>query len=86
MQRPCPVQVSGRAQVGFPWRAEPTGCPAACTRRASYLQAVQVRPSQGVPDAAVGGWPHGVAYTTQRIDVTGHVVCAYIKLLGVLGE
>jgi hypothetical protein len=39
-----------------------------------------------VPDAAVGGWPHGVAYTTQRIDVTGHVVCAYIKLLGVLGE
>ncbi|KAL4458288.1 hypothetical protein ABPG75_013153 [Micractinium tetrahymenae] len=61
---------------------------AACARVAvAFLLAAQVQPGPGVPAAAVGGFPHSLrAGSGQRVDVTGHVCCAFVKLLELLGR
>lgn len=61
-------------------------------RRAEYLQAIeaavkfllmiQCKPGEtGVPCRAVGGFGHGMMNHMQRIDVTGHVMNAFIKVI-----
>jgi hypothetical protein len=52
----------------------------------TFLERVQVAPGAGAQDAAVGGFGHGLLADAQRVDVTGHVCSAYIKLLELLGE
>lgn len=48
---------------------------------------LQVKAGPGVPDASVGGFGHTQqAKSGQRVDVTGHVVCAFIKLLEILDQ
>ena len=49
----------------------------------SFLAQAQAQPGQG-PPAAEGGFGHGLGMPTQRIDVTGHVASAYLKLLELL--
>jgi hypothetical protein len=45
----------------------------------------QVAPGPGVPANSVGGFGHTQrAGAGQRVDVTGHVCCAFVKLLEVL--
>jgi hypothetical protein len=39
----------------------------------------------GVPSGAIGGFPHTLRPGAgQRVDVTGHVACAFVKLLEML--
>ncbi len=46
---------------------------------------VQVAPGPGVPAAAVGGFGHTQRPGAgQRVDVTGHVACSFVKLLEIL--
>ena len=51
-----------------------------------FLNTAQVQEGPGVPAEMVGGFGHRQHLSTQRIDVTGHIVCGYMKLLGHLGE
>jgi hypothetical protein len=52
-----------------------------------HLQRVQSRGGGEEPEAAVGGYGHGLERgSVQRIDVSGHVTCAYIKLLNLMAE
>ena len=37
-----------------------------------------------MPEEAVGGFGYGVHEPTQRIDVTGHVCSAFLKIMEVL--
>ena len=48
------------------------------------LQEVQAKSAELGGEVAVGGLGHGLTRPLQRIDVTGHVACAYIRLLEVL--
>lgn len=50
------------------------------------MQEVQSQSAKAGDDLALGGFGHGLTMPLQRIDVTGHVCSAYIKLLGVLEE
>ena len=48
---------------------------------------VQVKAGPGVAAASVGGFGHTQrAGSGQRVDVTGHVVCAFVKLLEILDQ
>ena len=50
-------------------------------------QHVQVKAGPGVPNASVGGFGHTQrAGSGQRVDVTGHVACSFVKLLEILDE
>ncbi|PRW60046.1 hypothetical protein C2E21_1401 [Chlorella sorokiniana] len=52
-----------------------------------FLLEAQVKAAPGVPGASVGGFGHTQrAKSGQRVDVTGHVVCAFIKLLEILDQ
>jgi hypothetical protein len=47
-----------------------------------FLLMIQCKPGEtGVPPRAVGGFPHGMHNHTQRIDVTGHAMNAFIKVI-----
>lgn len=61
---------------------------AACARVAvGFLLQAQVQEGPGVPPAAVGGFPHSLGRNAgQRVDVTGHVCCAFVNLLELLGQ
>jgi hypothetical protein len=42
---------------------------------------MQIKPDTELPKVAIGGFGHSISHHTQRIDVTGHVASAFIKLL-----
>lgn len=48
---------------------------------------LQVQAGPGVPAASVGGFGHTQrAGSGQRVDVTGHVCCAFSRLLEILDQ
>lgn len=54
---------------------------------AGFLLEAQVAEGPGVPPGAVGGFPHSLHHHAgQRVDVTGHVCCAFVNLLELLGQ
>ncbi|GAB4822178.1 hypothetical protein N2152v2_009224 [Parachlorella kessleri] len=57
---------------------------AAIRTAVDFLQEVQAKSAELGGEVAVGGLGHGLTRPLQRIDVTGHVACAYIRLLEVL--
>lgn len=60
------------------------GCPTSCCPH-PCLCCMQVSEGPGLPPAAVGGFPHTLRPGAgQRVDVTGHVCCAFAQLLQLL--